>query len=167
MRQLFYSVIFIFIILTTVSCKQTDTLVDRVYFQFHHSLRIPYYKVDIEVLNDKNTITMKVQSVPLIDSIEWNYSKVDTSFAITETQFIEIVESIDKVFNSHHETENDFIGLDGSTWTYEIERGEKIEKIVVWSPAYDKETRNVNIFLKAAEIIVDIAGLPVSEVLIE
>ena len=143
--------------------KAQDSI-NKIKFEFYHSLRIPFYHILIEIHQKQEKTTLHLVSSPMNKDSQWNYSRIDTVFEISQTNFKTIVDLLLLINEKDIEKNKDYHGLDGTDCTISFGAEGNMKTYWAWSPGYGTE-RNLTEFWKTCKLIVKTAGLKPRKVL--
>jgi hypothetical protein len=160
-------VVLVSLTIISVKCKQRNETVNRIHFYYENTLRIPNHIVDIEILSMNDSSILEVKTFPLLDSVEWNYSRIDTSFTISNIHLEQIIGLIRKIPEENIKENKEIFGLDGSLWKIEVGQSNNMKVFEVWSPDYETEKRKLTEFVEASRMIVKLSTLKVDQILNE
>ncbi|MBL4587124.1 MAG: hypothetical protein JKX84_08735 [Flavobacteriales bacterium] len=140
-----------------------DTI-SKVKFEFSHSRRIPFCNISIEIDKKEKQTQLHLISWPMNKDSMWAYSRVDTVFEISQTDFKTIVDLLLLINEKDIEKNKDYHGLDGTDCTISFGAEGNMKTYWAWSPGYGTE-RNLTEFWKTCKLIVKTAGLKPRKVL--
>jgi len=141
--------------------------IDRIYFEFNHSMRYVFHKVQIDIFIIGNSPRAKVISIPMNNDEKWEHSKIDTTINISKEKYIEVLTLIQQISDINNGLNKDTIGIDGSTWKIKYGNEHDLQSYFIHSPNYYTEEPGLLNFIEASKLIIETVGLNPNEILIE
>lgn len=155
----------------TVLCDTSYSQCDfNIHFEFHHSRRIPYRHIVIEMtqkcMTDSAIITIVSSPYDTISN-KWNYSKIDTTIEISRNDFENIINSVKQIKNVEIDYNPNILvsQKDGTICIIGYGNSQDYVSFRFWSPDYKTEDRKLQEFLSACKQILTIANLDPKEIL--
>jgi hypothetical protein len=124
--------------------------------EFHHSRKIQNNHVSIDIIKRIDTISVKVTTGPPIK---------DTSFTISKSEFVKIVNSLALIKSSDIISTIVFFALDGTTCSIKFGDFNNTITYTAWSPDYNTKERKLVDFLEAFKLVLSVAKLDPSKIL--
>ena len=151
-------------ILCSWACLIAQTQVNKIVFEFHHSLRIPNHELLIHLTKDSSKAALHLVSNPMMTDKKWEHTRIDTNFTIEPKKFDEIVTAIKKISEKdikHAEV----MGFDGTDCKIQFGNSRDSTSFSAWLPDYETNKRRLSDFLTACRLILAAAGLKPKEIL--
>ena len=148
----------------TCFAQQSNDKIDYIAFRFEHSLRIPYNRVIIEMINGQSEIEVKVHSVPMNNDKQWDNTKIDKSFKIDTKLFTDLaneVFALNKIDLKKAMTG----GLDGTECSIEFGTFGSTVTYKFWSPDVETKNRDLTDFIRICKKMIEIGGLNPKDIL--
>jgi len=138
--------------------------IDVISFKFEHSLRIPFYKVSIEITKRYKGIYLELHSSPKDGFKNWENTRIDTTFLIDANTFNKVLNSVRKI--SSQDLESSLVsGEDGTSCEIRYGNFQNAISYLVWTPGLDSATRKTEDFLMACKEIIIAAKLDPNKIL--
>jgi len=144
--------------------QQTNDKIDYIGFKFYHSLRFVNHEVSIEIIKRKSEVVVKTTSTPMNNDKEWENTKIDTSFTIDKSKFIELTNKVSEL-NKINLNKAMIGGLDGTLCTIEFGTYGSTVSYKFWTPDCDTKERELSYFLNLCKILIETGGLEPKEIL--
>jgi hypothetical protein len=93
------------------------------------------------------------------NSPEWDYSKIDTSFSISSSQYLTVSDAISRMLENENINKDTISGKDGSEIKIQFQVDGLIKSYQVWTPEYETNERKLVEFLDVNKIIAETANL--------
>jgi hypothetical protein len=138
--------------------------IKEISFHFEHSLRIPNYKVDIEMNKRFDGIFLHVTSMPMTGHVGWDSTRIDTTYKIDQALFDKVLSSVGKISSKDLQSAGG-TGDDGTSCEIRFGDFQNYTSYVVWTPNYDSKKRKTEDFLNACREFIKAAKLDSREIL--
>jgi len=163
-------VFFAIIVITATSETSFSQCYFDVEFNLIHSRRIPYQNVTINMTQNcmTDSAIVKLVSNPSdLNSIKWEYSKIDTTFKISRSEFEKIIKSVKqiKLIDIKYNPNIVSFGADGTTCIIGYGNNSDHVRFSKWSPDYNTESRGLQEFLNSCILILKMVNLDPKEIL--
>lgn len=155
---------FVFIIIIFLGCTQkrqesTNSEITKIKLQLEDHLRIPFHWVWVTIEKKPDSIMVHSVSKPLVDSLKWEYSRIDTSFALTLTAYNKLVSLVTQITAS--DLKYSSVQLDdGTDVTISYGNSKSEQTFNVSTPSYEAEKRKTQQILDASIEILKISRIP-------
>ncbi|WP_139957011.1 hypothetical protein [Flavicella sediminum] len=130
-------------------------------------MRIPNNFVEISIKRNrlnKKVVNVEIKSVPLYDSDQWKYTKLDTVFTASLVDYSKIVASVKFIKQEDLYNNLSLLGIDGYNTTLSFGDSSNSITYSIFGPTYDTVERKLVPFLKTCELILAYAGLNIEDI---
>jgi hypothetical protein len=138
--------------------------ITQISFHLEHSLRIPNYKVDIEMSKRFNGVFLHVSSSPMPGHSGWDNTRIDTTYKINEVVFDKVLSSI-RLISPKDLQSAGVSGDDGTSCEIRFGDYQNYISYVIWTPNYNTKERKTEDFLNACKQFIVAAHLDPKKIL--
>ena len=163
MKELFkyFTLLTFLLIYNTSSCQK-----GKIIFKYHHTMRIPFSDVHIEISNNKTSYHLKVDSKAANNDVMWKYSNIQFDSLINQNVFEKLYTKLVK-FEAENIPKDETVYGDGYSCSIEFISDKKKRSFNYNCPDDETEERKLVLFLELCHDIISAAGLKPEEIFMQ
>jgi len=136
-----------------------DLGITRITLNHEDNLRIPFHWIRVTIEKRMDSIIVHSISKPSEDSMKWEYSRIDTSFAISSASYNKLISLVSQISAEDLKSSRAIVD-DGTSVTISYGNSKSEQTFDVSTPAYDAERRKTKHFFEADMEILKISRIP-------
>lgn len=156
--------LFIFLCLSILGCGSEDDYKNPIKIDpdalvnltIIHSLRIPHHWIMIQIKQGEEGYMLLSDTMPLPYHGRFNKFHQETNVSIEN--YAHLNELLSEIKWDEF-TQEDAIGLDGTSWTLKAIGKNEAKEATIWCPDEDTEGRGLGSFFSASKYLLDLGGI--------